>query len=115
MFVNRVKTALNVTKVQHAKCRMTRTALLGRARITVVARTWSTFSTCSARWNRAPLISSPVPNHFDIRHSPCLKTRVDPHFEPLLESAPHRNPLADSRRHDRSLFDPPGRHRAAHG
>ena len=30
------------------------------AEITVVFRTWSTFSTCSARWNRAPLISVPV-------------------------------------------------------
>src|SRR5216683_5192936 len=30
------------------------------AGITVVTRTWSTFSTCSARWNRAPLISAPV-------------------------------------------------------
>src|SRR5437899_813842 len=30
------------------------------ARITVVARTWSTFLTCLARWNRAPLISAPT-------------------------------------------------------
>ncbi len=30
--------------------------------LTVVFRTWSTFLTCSARWNRAPLISVPVPS-----------------------------------------------------
>ena len=34
--------------------------LLTGAEITVVFRTWSTFLTCSARWNRAPLISVPV-------------------------------------------------------
>ncbi len=60
------------------------------ARITVVARTWSTFSTCSARWNRAPLISAPVLScHEDYRET---ARQSDTHSAVFHEDVPAKTP-----------------------